>query len=78
MQLAHDGRKGSSARPWDGGQLLSPSEGGWQTVAPSAVPHKDSEAPPVALDDAGLARIRDAFVASAKRAERLGIDALEL
>ncbi|HXI05435.1 MAG: NADH:flavin oxidoreductase/NADH oxidase [Bradyrhizobium sp.] len=78
MQLAHAGRKGSSARPWDGGQLLSPSEGGWQTVAPSAVPHKDSEAPPVALDDAGLARIRDAFVASAKRAERLGIDALEL
>jgi NADPH2 dehydrogenase len=47
-------------------------------VAPSAVPHKEGEAAPTALDDAGLARIRDAFVAAAQRAERLGIDALEL
>ena len=53
-------------------------QGGWQTVAPSAVPHKEGEAAPLALDAAGLARIRDAFVASARRAERLGIDAIEL
>ncbi|MBR0757489.1 NADH:flavin oxidoreductase/NADH oxidase [Bradyrhizobium jicamae] len=78
MQIAHAGRKASSNRPWDGGQLIPISEGGWQTVAPSAVPHKDSEAPPHALDDAGLKRIRDAFVASTRRAERLGIDAIEL
>src|SRR6201995_5885047 len=78
MQLAHAGRKGSSHTPWDGGQLIPIAEGGWQTVAPSAVPHKESEAPPAALDAAGMARIRDAFVDSAKRADRLGIDALEL
>jgi NADPH2 dehydrogenase len=78
MQLAHAGRKGSSYRPWEGGQQIPLDKGGWQTVAPSAVPHKDGEAAPLALDDAGLARIRDAFVESAKRAERLGIDALEL
>jgi len=78
MQLAHAGRKGSSHTPWDGGQLIPVSEGGWQTVAPSAVPHKESETPPLALDAAGLARIRDAFVSAAKRADRLGIDALEL
>ena len=78
MQLAHAGRKGSSHTPWDGGQLIPASEGGWQTVAPSAVPHKESETPPLALDAAGLARIRDAFVSAAKRADRLGIDALEL
>jgi NADPH2 dehydrogenase len=78
MQLAHAGRKGSSHRPWEGGQLIRVAEGGWQTVGPSAVPHKDGEAPPLALDAAGLARIRDAFVAAARRAERLGIDALEL
>jgi 2,4-dienoyl-CoA reductase-like NADH-dependent reductase (Old Yellow Enzyme family) len=78
MQLAHAGRKASSARPWDGGQLIPPDKGGWQTQAPSAVPHKDGEAAPLALDDAGLARIRNAFVASAKRAERLGIDAIEV
>jgi NADPH2 dehydrogenase len=78
MQLAHAGRKASSARPWDGGQLIPPDKGGWQTQAPSAVPHKEGEAAPLALDDAGLARIRDAFVASARRAERLGIDAIEV
>jgi NADPH2 dehydrogenase len=79
MQLAHAGRKGSSYRPWEGGQLIPlGSDGSWQTVAPSAMPHKEGEAPPTALDDAGLARIRAAFVDAARRAERLGIDALEL
>src|SRR6478735_2911698 len=70
MQLAHAGRKASSARPWDGGQLIPVSEGGWQTVAPSALPHKEGEAAPLALDATGLKRIREAFVEAAKRAER--------
>jgi 2,4-dienoyl-CoA reductase-like NADH-dependent reductase (Old Yellow Enzyme family) len=78
MQLAHAGRKGSSARPWEGGQQLAEAQGGWQAVAPSALPHKEGEAAPIALDRAGMTRIRDAFVDCARRADRLGIDALEL
>jgi NADPH2 dehydrogenase len=78
MQLAHAGRKGSSHTPWDGGQQIPVAEGGWQTEGPSALPHKESEAPPLAFDARGLARVRDAFVAATERAERLGIDALEL
>jgi 2,4-dienoyl-CoA reductase-like NADH-dependent reductase (Old Yellow Enzyme family) len=78
MQLAHAGRKGSSHVPWDGGQQIPLAEGGWQTEGPSAVPHKQDELPPLALDTPGLARVRDAFVAAAKRAERLGLDAIEL
>src|ERR1700682_2637770 len=78
MQLAHAGRKGSSHVPWDGGQQIPLSEGGWQTEAPSAVPHKEGEAPPRALDEPGLKRVREAFVAAARRADRLGIDALEV
>ncbi|WP_407116345.1 NADH:flavin oxidoreductase/NADH oxidase [Bradyrhizobium sp. LMG 9283] len=78
MQLAHAGRKASSARPWDGGQLIPVEHGGWQTVAPSAVPHKEGEAAPLALDAAGLKRIREAFVDCTKRAARLGIDAIEV
>jgi 2,4-dienoyl-CoA reductase-like NADH-dependent reductase (Old Yellow Enzyme family) len=78
IQLAHAGRKASSARPWEGGQLIPIAQGGWQPVGPSALPHKDDEAPPLALDEAGLARVRDAFVATALRAMRLGIDAIEL
>jgi 2,4-dienoyl-CoA reductase-like NADH-dependent reductase (Old Yellow Enzyme family) len=78
MQLAHAGRKGSSNAPWDGGALIPPAHGGWTPLAPSAIAHGDGEAAPAALDDAGLARIRDAFATSAKRAARLRLDALEL
>ncbi len=78
MQLAHAGRKGSSHVPWDGGQQIPLGQGGWQSEAPSAVPHKEGEAAPRALDALGLARVREAFVAAARRADRLGIDALEV
>src|SRR5207247_645499 len=73
IQLAHAGRKASSHTPWDGGQLIPVAEGGWRAEGPSAIPHKASETPPVALDAAGLKRVREAFVAATKRAERLGI-----
>lgn len=78
VQLAHAGRKASSALPWQGGQAVPPSAGGWQPFAPSALPFKESDAPPLALDAAGLARVRDAFAAAAKRADRLGIQGIEL
>src|SRR5258708_16779152 len=78
MQLAHAGRKGSSREPWNGGQQIPLAEGGWVADAPSALPHKEGEAPPRAIDDAGLERIRDAFAATAQRALRLGIDAFEI
>ncbi|MGY6270212.1 NADH:flavin oxidoreductase/NADH oxidase [Achromobacter denitrificans] len=78
IQLGHAGRKASSDAPWNGGQLVPASEGGWQGGAPSAVPHNASEPAPRALDEAGLARVRDAFVASARRAVRMGFDAIEL
>ncbi len=78
IQLAHAGRKGSSAAPWDGGRLLAPGDGGWTTVAPSAVPHAPGEAPPQALDRGQLAALRAAFAAAARRAARIGFDALEL
>lgn len=78
IQLAHAGRKASSAVPWQGGQLLSEAQGGWATVAPSAVPHLPQETPPTALDEAGLQAVADAFVTAAQRADRLGIEAVEL
>lgn len=78
IQLGHAGRKASSARPWDGGQLLDTTQGGWPTVAPSAIPHAPHEAAPLALDAAGLARVRRAFVDAARRAASLGLQAVEL
>jgi NADPH2 dehydrogenase len=78
IQLAHAGRKGSSAVPWEGGQLLSAAQGGWPTLAPSALPQLPQEAPPSAMDAAELARVCEAFVAAARRADAIGIDAIEL
>ena len=78
VQLAHAGRKASSHAPWDGGQQVPLAQGGWLAHAPSAVPQKDGELAPQALDAAGLLRVRDAFVAAARRAEHLGIDGIEL
>jgi 2,4-dienoyl-CoA reductase-like NADH-dependent reductase (Old Yellow Enzyme family) len=78
IQLSHAGRKASSHAPWDGGQLIAPQNGGWMPLGPSALPHAASEPPPEALDEAGLQRIRQAFVDAAVRAQRMGLDAIEL
>ncbi|MDH5710013.1 MAG: NADH:flavin oxidoreductase/NADH oxidase [Hylemonella sp.] len=78
IQLSHAGRKASSAVPWEGGALLTPEQGGWQTLAPSALPHLDTEAAPLELSLTQIAQIREDFVAAAQRADRLGIDAVEL
>jgi len=78
IQLAHAGRKASSAVPWHGGQLLNAAHGGWQPYGPSALAQLPGEAPPVAMDAAELARVREAFVKAAQRADAMGIEAIEL
>ena len=78
LQLAHAGRKASSAVPWKGAQLLSIAEGGWETFGPSAQPHLPSEPPPTELSLAQMAHIRDAFVLAAQRTEHMGIEAVEI
>ena len=79
IQLAHAGRKASTDLPWKGGAQLPPAHpNGWQTVAPSALPFEAHENAPESLDRGGIARVRDAFVAAAERAARLGIDAVQI
>ncbi len=78
VQLGHAGRKSSSQRPWEGGQQIPVADGGWVGESSSAEPVKPDETPPAALDEAGLARVRDAFVATAKRSVRLGLELIEL
>jgi NADPH2 dehydrogenase len=78
IQLAHAGRKASSAVPWQGGQLLAPDAGGWQTVGPSATPHLAQEDPPHALSADELSATVAAFAQAAQRAARIGVDAIEL
>jgi 2,4-dienoyl-CoA reductase-like NADH-dependent reductase (Old Yellow Enzyme family) len=78
IQLAHACRKSSARLPWEGGGPLPPDAGTWTTAAPSAIPFDNRWPAPQALDEAELARIRDAHAAAARRAERLGFDLVEL
>jgi 2,4-dienoyl-CoA reductase-like NADH-dependent reductase (Old Yellow Enzyme family) len=79
VQLAHAGRKASSRAPWEGGSQVAPdAPGGWVAEAPSAVPHAAGEHAPIALDEAGLQRVRQAFAQAAQRAARLGLDGIEV
>jgi 2,4-dienoyl-CoA reductase-like NADH-dependent reductase (Old Yellow Enzyme family) len=78
IQLAHAGRKASSATPWNGGQLLAVDQGGWEMEAPSAIPQLDGERLPHELSKAELSGLIKAFVESAQRADRIGVDGIEL
>jgi 2,4-dienoyl-CoA reductase-like NADH-dependent reductase (Old Yellow Enzyme family) len=78
IQLAHAGRKASTKLPFAGSGLLSPAEGGWQTVAPSALAFAPNYALPQALDQAGITAIIDAFVLAARRALKAGLDVVEI
>jgi 2,4-dienoyl-CoA reductase-like NADH-dependent reductase (Old Yellow Enzyme family) len=78
IQLAHAGRKASSRVPWEGGTLIVANEGGWVPVAPSAVPHSAGEPAPQALSRAEIDALKRDFVEAARRAERIGFDAIEI
>ncbi len=80
LQLAHAGRKASQYRPWEpeAGKPVPVDKGGWIPSAPSALPYAPSDPTPDALDEAGIARIVEAFAEAARRADRIGFDALEV
>ncbi len=79
IQLAHAGRKASTEAPWKGGAQIAPgAANGWRTQAPSALAYAPGDHPPTALDGEGLARVREAFADAARRAMRLGIDAVQI
>lgn len=79
IQLSHAGRKASTEVPWKGGAQIPPAESnGWQTVAPSAIGFHNHDNAPLALDRAGMARVRTAFAEATRRAARLGLDAVQL
>jgi 2,4-dienoyl-CoA reductase-like NADH-dependent reductase (Old Yellow Enzyme family) len=78
IQLAHAGRKASRTAPFAGERALTPGEGAWQPVAPSAVVFGPGYDMPRALDEAGIAAVVEAFRQAALRAERAGFDFVEI
>jgi 2,4-dienoyl-CoA reductase-like NADH-dependent reductase (Old Yellow Enzyme family) len=79
IQIAHAGRKASADLPWRGGAHLDAGHGGWETIAPSAIPFGgDLPKVPRAMTPADIADVQAAFVATARRALAAGFEWLEL
>lgn len=78
IQLAHAGRKASTSASWDGGKLLLPTQGGWETVAPSAVPFSPGSTIPRALDEADIDLVITNFENATKRALEAGFGVIEI
>lgn len=78
IQLAHAGRKASSASPWNGGRKVAEENGGWATVAPSAIGFHENEMAPFALDKTGIQKVISDFKAATKRAVQAGYQLLEI
>ena len=78
MQLAHAGRKASTAEPWLGGKPVSIAAGGWEPVAPSAVAFDNGYTTPHALTGEEIAGVVAAFRKSAQRALAAGFQIVEI
>lgn len=78
IQLAHAGRKASCAVPWEGGKQLEENRGGWQTVAPSAIPFGPGEHTPLALNSKGIENVIASFREAAVRAKAAGFKVAEI
>ncbi len=78
IQLAHAGRKASSARPWDGGRRVSEADGGWEPLAPSAIAFHAGDAPPIAMSEADIAQVLSDFASAARRAIAAGFRVIEV
>ena len=79
MQLAHAGRKASTASPWLNRVPLTPENGGWRPIyAPSAIAFDADSIVPEALDVAGIQKIIGQFQAATRRALAAEMKVLEL
>lgn len=78
IQLAHAGRKASHSSPWKGRVPLSPDQGAWQTVAPSAIPYKEGEPIPKEMNTADINKVVKDFCNAAERALQAGFQVYEI
>jgi 2,4-dienoyl-CoA reductase-like NADH-dependent reductase (Old Yellow Enzyme family) len=79
IQLAHAGRKASTDAPWNrGGKPVAAADGGWQPVAPSAIPFDVGYPVPTELSADAIDRIVDDFEAAARRCREAGFEVVEI
>lgn len=79
IQLAHAGRKASHTAPWKGGAMLTATEeGGWQTLAPSAIPFKETDMAPKAMSLDNIKQLLNDFRNATVRAIKAGFKIIEI
>ena len=78
IQIAHAGRKASTAEPWNGGKIVDEGYGGWETLAPSAIAFADDYTMPCEMSKDDIERAREDFVAAARRAVEAGFEVIEI
>ncbi|HEX8637778.1 MAG TPA: NADH:flavin oxidoreductase/NADH oxidase [Pyrinomonadaceae bacterium] len=78
IQIAHAGRKASTAEPWNGGKIVDEGYGGWETVAPSAIAFADDYPQPREMTKADIEQAIEDFVAAAKRSVDAGFEVIEI
>ena len=79
IQIAHAGRKASANKPWEGDDHIESGQGGWDTIAPSPIAFGGTlPKVPKEMSQDDITRIREAFVAAARRALAAGYEWLEL
>lgn len=78
MQLAHAGRKSSQEAPWKGSNTIPITEGGWETLAPSAIAFKEGDPVPTELSISEIKELVRKFGEAAHRAKVAGFKILEL
>jgi 2,4-dienoyl-CoA reductase-like NADH-dependent reductase (Old Yellow Enzyme family) len=78
IQLAHAGRKASAATPWNGNKKLEETNGGWNTVAPSAIPFLSNEKAPIPIDKIGIQKVISDFKSATKRTLQAGFQVIEI
>jgi len=78
IQLAHAGRKASTAAPWRGGKPLAPADGGWGPIAPSPLPFAGGYPAPRGMTEADMERVRGEFFEAARRGREAGFDVVEI
>jgi len=77
IQLAHAGRKASTAVPWLGHKPIYEDANGWLPVAPSPIPYADGFTAPREMTPADIDKVVDDFAAAAGRAHAAGFELLE-
>lgn len=78
IQLAHAGRKSSQGAPWEGGKELTKEDGGWRTIAPSAIAFKEGDSIPKELTIEEIKKLIQDFQDAALRSKKAGFKVIEL